>query len=274
MQMVAVSPREYTMGSNREGVVSNETPHEVTIPRPFFVGAYEVTIAQTLVWLNSPSVVFSPGWIDLGNSDCPVRKSGNRFERSTTTSFASSDQQPMQNISYEGAVAFCEWCSEQDSRFKYRLPTEAEWEYLTRAGSTWSFPWRDLSNGTEDNVGGTQLKFQSTIHEMANGTEAYVGGTQPHDTAVTGPYQQVTTTVGSYSPNAWGLYDDRSALEWCSDWYAGENDAKPAAEPPGPVRGFRVLRGRPWTSSAFDSSGRHLTPYACNRYVSFRVVAE
>ncbi len=258
LQMVAISPGEFTMGSNGEGAEADETPHKVTIPRPFFVGKYEVTIAQTLVWLNSPGVVFKDEWIGLSDSNCPVRKNGNRFERNTNTKFAYSDEQPMQNISHFGAVAFCEWCSKQDSRFKYRLPTEAEWEYIARAGSTSSYPWGDSCNGTEANV----------------------DGTKPHGTTTDGPYKQVTTTVGSYSPNAWGLYDTvGNTLEWCSDWYdSGYYAVSPGTDPTGPSSGSsRVLRGGSWLFNAIlaSSSFRYgNTPdYRCDS-IGFRVVAE
>ena len=85
MTMVAISPGTFTMGEGSDA-------HPVTISKPFFAGKYEVTIAQILVWLNSPGLVFKDEWIDLSDSDCPVRKNGNRFERNTSTSFASSSE--------------------------------------------------------------------------------------------------------------------------------------------------------------------------------------
>ena len=251
MTMVAISPGTFTMGEGSDA-------HAVTISKPFFAGKHEVTIAQTLVWLNSPGVVFKDEWIDLSDTDCPVRKNGNRFERNTSTKFASSDEQPMQNISHFGAIAFCEWCSKQDSRFKYRLPTEAEWEYIARAGSTSSYPWGDSCNGTEANV----------------------DGTNPHGTTTGGPYKQVTTTVGSYSPNAWGLHETvGNTWEWCSDWYdAGYYAASPGTDPTGPSSGSsRVLRGGSWGNDAIfaRSSGRYgYTPGFRGYYIGFRVVAE
>ena len=258
LQMVAISSGKFTMGWNGEGASSDETPHEVTIARPFFVGKYEVTTGQTVTWLNSPGVTFKDEWINLSDSDCPVRKNENRFERNTSTTLASSDLQPMQNITWFGAVAFCEWCSKQDSRFKYRLPTEAEWEYVARAGSTSSFPWGDSCNGTEANV----------------------NGTSPRGTTNPGPFKQVTTTVGAYSPNAWGLHDTvGNTWEWCSDWIdPGYYAVSPATDPQGPSTGSsRVLRGGSWGPDAIyaRSSRRYL--YAPDfRYTDtgFRVVFE
>lgn len=235
LQTVPIAAGTFMMG---EGSSAKET----TIAKPFNAGKYEVTIGQILIWLNWSGVVFKDEWIDLSDSDCPVRKSGSKFELNTSTEFGTSQDQPMTNISWFGAKAFCEWCSQQDSRFTYRLPTEAEWEYLARAGSTTAYPWGDSCNGTEANI----------------------DGTNPHGTTSKGPFLQKTTTVGSYKPNAWGIFDTvGNCLEWCEDNYDSS-------------RSSRVLRGGCWEYDAINarSSSRRGSPAGRSAILGFRVVAE
>ncbi|HQZ68483.1 MAG TPA: SUMF1/EgtB/PvdO family nonheme iron enzyme [Planctomycetaceae bacterium] len=257
IESVPISPGKFNMGSTE---FDDEKPvRDKSISKAFYAGKYEVTIGQILTWLNSPGVTLNDEWIDLSNSDCPIRKSGGKFELNTSTTFGKSVDQPMVYVSWHGAKAFCEWCSKVDLAFTYRLPTEAEWEYMARAGSTTAYPWGDLCNGTEANV----------------------DGNHPHGTNTKGPYKQVTVPVGSYKPNAWGLYDTAgNAWEWCNDWYEKDYYANsPANDPQGPSSGSsRVLRGGSWGLNVLNarSSNRNnlYTPDLRNVNIGFRVVAE
>jgi formylglycine-generating enzyme required for sulfatase activity len=105
------------------------------------------------------------------------------------------------------------------------LPTEAEWEYACRAGTT------------------TPFHFGKKL----NGTQANCNGNYPYGTTIMGPYLEKTSTVGSYPANAWGLHDMHGKVwEWCSDWYGEYSDDK-IADPQGPKKGgLRVLRGGAW----------------------------
>lgn len=236
LKMVPIAAGTFTMG---EGSSAKET----SIAKPFYAGKYEVTICQILTWLNSSDASFKDEWIDLSDTDCPVRKSGSKFELNTNTKFGTSPDQPMVCISWYGAKAFCDWCSKQDLLFRYRLPSEAEWEYLARASSTTAYPWGD----------------------PCNGTEADINGNYPHGTKSKGPYLQRTTTVGQYPANAWGIFDTvGNAWEWCEDNYDSSGSS-------------RVLRGGSWYSNAVHarSSNRYFsTAYDRYNYFGFRVVAE
>ena len=129
---------------------------------------------------------------------------------------------------------------------------------MARAGSTTAYPWGDSLNGTEANV----------------------DGNYPLGTENKGPYKSVTTSVGSYSANRWGLYDTAGNVdEWCSDWYDKEYYASSGStDPQGPGSGSsRVLRGGSWVVLAFDArsaSREYCTPGFRNSAIGFRVVAE
>jgi formylglycine-generating enzyme required for sulfatase activity len=121
----------------------------------------------------------------------------------------------------------------------YRLPTEAEWEYACRGLTTTPF-----SFGTAVSSG------------LAN-----FDGNYPYGPIAVGPWLEVTTPVGSYPPNAWGLHDMHGNVwEWCNDWYDEEYySACPEADPPGPEDGtMKVLRGGSWYSYSWScrSAGR------------------
>ena len=113
----------------------------------------------------------------------------------------------------------------------YRLPTEVEWEYACRAGTTTPFHF------------GSQL----------NGRQANCDGTVPYGTDTEGPNLEKTTPVGNYPANAWGLYDMHGNVwEWCSDWY-GEYPSASLTDPNGPANGSnRVFRGGSWYGVAVN----------------------
>jgi sulfatase modifying factor 1 len=259
MKLKLIPAGSFMMGSDHSMARGDEKPaHRVQISKPFYAGIHEVTIGQTLAWLNSPGVVFRDEWIDLSDSDCPVRRSGNGFERNSSTKFATSDDQPMQNISWFGAVAFCDWCSQRDPKFKYRLPTEAEWEYMARAGSMTEFPWGNSVNAFDANIDGS--------HPFGSDTQ--------------GPYKALTTKVGSYDPNGWDLFDTVGNIrEWCSDFYEESSDRNSGNTIPTEHKSelSRVLRGGSWIANGVDArSARrdHESPHNRNHTTGFRVICE
>jgi formylglycine-generating enzyme required for sulfatase activity len=140
------------------------------------------------------------------------------------------DNQPVERVSWDEAVEYCKLLSAKEGR-KYRLPTEAEWEYACRAGTT------------------TPYYFGSTISTaQANYDGNYVFGN-----GVKGIYRAKTVPVGSFSPNAWGIYDlCGNVSQWCSDW----DDDYPkgdAVDPTGPTEGTqRVMRGGAYDSEPGD----------------------
>ncbi|MCX7049160.1 MAG: formylglycine-generating enzyme family protein [Candidatus Sumerlaeota bacterium] len=145
------------------------------------------------------------------------------------------DQQPVVYVSWDDAKKFCAWLS-QRARGTFRLPTEAEWEYACRAGTTTVTPWGDLD---------------SSIVRYANLGEGSSGA--PWSTGAARDWSdgfKVTAPVGSFKPNAFGLYDMIGNVEeWCEDWYGKDYYAQSAnaRNPTGPPSGQgRILRGGSW----------------------------
>lgn len=136
---------------------------------------------------------------------------------------------PVERVSWQECQKFIEKLNsleaERKSGRRYRLPTEAEWEYACRAGTTTPF-----------NTGQTIGTNEANYH-----------GGYTYGVGRTGEYRQRTVPVGSFAPNAWGLFEMHGNVwEWCSDWY-GPYEAQDQQNPTGPVNGkYRVLRGGSW----------------------------
>ena len=176
--MVSIPGGSFLMESpeDEEGREDTEGPqHEVTVA-PFFIGKYPVTQAQ---WRTVAALPQIERELDLNPSEFP------------------RDNHPVETVSWLDAVEFCARLS-QATGHEYRLPSEAEWEYACRAGTT------------------TPFHFGETItSELANydGRSAYGQGPA-------GEWRQETTPVGSFPANAFGLYDMHGNVwEWCSDHY-------------------------------------------------------
>lgn len=219
MRLRLIPPGEFRMGSPQsepERWAAEGPPRRVRLTRPFYLGVYEVTQQQFRQVMG-----FDPSF----------------FSEETTSQEAEEDVGclPVEQVTWDEAVAFCRRLSElpeeRASGWKYRLPTEAEWEYACRAGTTTPFHF------------GSQL----------NGVQANCNGDYPYGTREAGPSLGRTVPVGSYPPNAFGLYDMHGNVwEWVADWYDATYYARaPDADPPGPRTGIsRTRRGGGWLSLA------------------------
>ena len=140
---------------------------------------------------------------------------------------------PVEQVSWEDAQTFLKKLSERPEEVKagrkYRLPTEAEWEYACRGGASSPSPFH----------------FGASLSSR----QANFNGNYPYGGAAKGDYLECPCPVGSYQPNGFGLYDMHGNVwEWCADWYGKDYYAtSPAKDPSGPAGGsVRVSRGGCW----------------------------
>ena len=215
MKFVWCPPGSFTMGSptDEDELGDDETQHPVTLTKGFWMGQYEVTQAQ---WRSV-----------MGDNP---------------SNFRGDDDRPVERVSWEDCQKFVEKCNAVVKNVRFVLPTEAQWEYACRAGSTGPFA------GTGD------------LAEM--GWCSYNGGEKTHP-------------VGQKKPNAWNLYDMHgNVCEWCADWYGTyEGDS---TDPTGPASGeSRVLRGGGWDNGPRDSrsASRNWFRPGCRYYdLGFRLL--
>ena len=223
MKLNLIPPGKFTMGSPRSesGRQSNETQHLVKITKPFYLGVHEVTQEQyERVMGKNPSI-----WSALGASKDRV-------------SGIDTSQFPVEYVSWNEAVAFCHKLSNQEGG-QYRLPTEAEWEYACRAGTTTAYGSGSLLQlGTigwfADNSGKTVIDSDRIWNTDNDNYDARLASNN------CGPHR-----VGQKKRNSWGLYDMLgNVAEWCQDWYGPYVSLKVVSDPTGPASGRgRVLRG-------------------------------
>ena len=179
------------------------------------------------------------------------------------TGFAQTDDHPAVNVSWNDATAFCGWLSRKEGK-TYRLPTEAEWEYACRAGTTTRYWFGEDPEGLADagNVADASYKAKFAADQAIRANDGYV----------------FTSPVGNFRPNAWGLYDMcGNAWQLCSDWYGGTYyAASPADDPPGPAagseRGCAAVPMLPPPHLCRSASRGGLVPDACDDNIGFRVV--
>jgi formylglycine-generating enzyme required for sulfatase activity len=233
MKLVLIRAGEFMMGSppDEKERNSNEGPqHRVRITRPFYLGAHEVTQWEyEIVMGANPSSFKAP-------------------------------THPVENVSWDDAVMFCQKLSalpkEKAAKRQYCLPTEAQWEYACRAGTTTAFAFGDTLSPTDAN---------------------FAGGSHRTGRRNRGPASEGTTLVGSYRANAWGLYDMHGNVwEWCADWYdSGYYGNSLVEDPTGPVGGSnRVFRGGGWLFIAWYCRSAYriyFSPGARIDYLGFRV---
>jgi uncharacterized protein (TIGR02996 family) len=248
MRLALIPPGRFRMGSpsgeNERG--GDEEAHEVGITRPFYLGVFPVTQGQWLrVMGNNPSYFCATG--------------GGREE---VKGLDTSDF-PVEQVSWQDAQTFLAKLTalpeEKEAGWGYRLPSEAEWEYACRGGASSSTPFcfgRSLASA-----------------------QANFNGAHPYGGAEEGPFLGRTCPVGSYRPNAWGLFDTHGNVwEWCEDWYAnGYYGNSPAQDPLGPSNGSaRVIRGGCWRGSGQSCRaafrGESMPSYR-NFALGFRVAA-
>ncbi len=198
MEFVLIPAGEFTMGTEpkKEGGTPDEAPmHKVSIDKPFFLGKYEVTQAQ---------------W------EAVMGKNPSKFK---------GPSNPVEQVSWLAAQEFIKRLNAKEGHTRYRLPTEAEWEYAARAGTDSAY---SFGNESKD----------LTHYAWYDGNSA-----------------DSTHPVGQKAANPWGLFDMHgNVYEWAQDWYGEKYYAdSPKEDPQGPAKGLhRVNRGGSWLNTPED----------------------
>ncbi len=225
-EMKCIPPGKFLMSSN-DGDSDEQPVHEIIIGYAFEIGKYEVTFDQYDAFANATG------------RELP---SDNGWGRG---------RQPVINVSWNDAQAYAQWLSKQTGK-KYRLPSEAEWEYAARAGTQTRYWWGDDIGQNNANCNGCGSQWDG----------------------------QQTAPVGSFRPNAFGLYDTAGNVwEWTQDCWHGNYDNAPVdgsawLEKDGGNCGMRVVRGGSWGGRPRDLRSafrvRNITDVAYN-YRGFRI---
>ena len=227
LELLWVPAGTFSMGSPPcdEGHNDDEVEHRVIIGKPIYLGQHLVSQEQF-----EQMAGFNPCYFK-------------------------SSKLPVEMVSWYDSVSFCEQLSEKFGR-RFRLPTEAEWEYACRAGTTTAF-----STGA------------TITTQQANFDGWFTYGQIPQ-----GLSRRETTPIGSFPPNPWGFFDMHGNVwEWCSDWY-GQYESGPVLDPEGPAEGeIRILRGGSWFHSPADCRSAQrdaLDPGRRHSIYGFRVAAD
>ncbi len=242
--LVWISPGTFTMGSPPAEALrmSDEAQHPVTLTRGFWMGKYLVTQQEYQAVLGTNPSFF-------------------------TTNLTQDLRRPVEQVSWVDATNYCALRTQQEraaglipSNYTYRLPTESEWEYACRAGTTTAtYLGTGLHSGNANFDG--QYEYDSVAGLVFNSAGVSPG---------------ITTPVGSYAANRWGLHDMiGNVWEWCQDWYDWYPTG-PVTDPQGPATGsYHVTRGGSWRYyGQFCRSAQRLDyfPTIKDKDLGFRVV--
>lgn len=213
----------------------------VRITKPFFLAKYETTVGQFRRFVESTGYRTEAETNRLGGVgfDQSIKDFSQKPEYGwRNPGFAQTDSHPVTNVSWNDAMAFCDWLSKKEGA-EYRLPTEAEWEYACRGGTQTRYHHGDDPEGL------------AQVGNFADRTAQE--GFDCADTIAARDGYVFTAPVGRFRSNPFGLYDMHGNVhEWCSDRYdSNYYRAEPANDPAGPSEGWgRVYRGGCWNSEA------------------------
>jgi formylglycine-generating enzyme required for sulfatase activity len=297
--MVVIPAGTFRIGNttNRAEGASDEFPNPIVTLDSFAIGKYTITNYQYCQYLNSTKAM---NLIRLASGDV-YQAGANYWYCKTSTSYSSNSQitytggqfkvrsksgrsmanDPVIELTWFGAVAYCNWRSQQEgknvcynlaswscdfTKKGYRLPTEAQWEYAVRGGlSGQRFPWGDTITHSQANYF-SDNSYSYDISATRGYHPAWNDGIVPY-----------TSPVGSFAPNQYGIFDiGGNVREWCNDWYRWDYCCGPYTNPTGPeVGSYRILRGGDWSSipySCRNSYRGNASPQYLENNVGFRVV--
>jgi formylglycine-generating enzyme required for sulfatase activity len=260
MKLVLIPPGQFRMGSE----------HQVTLTSPFYVGKHEVTVDQFKEFVKDSGYQTEAEKGGRGGSvhnPKTGRREDMRDHSWRAPGYSQDETHPVVMVTWNDAVAFCSWLGERTGR-TYRLPTEAEWEFTCRAGTTTAWPTGEAQESLRGfaNLADQRLTRESVVK----------ASTAPWDDG-----HAYTAPVGTFRPNGFEIHDIvGNVWEWCRDWYASNYYQRaPREDPPGPASGSdKVIRGGAWNAGpnlavSDRSQTRHEVTY-CTNTMGFRVVCE
>ncbi|MSR58618.1 MAG: formylglycine-generating enzyme family protein [Planctomycetaceae bacterium] len=270
IELVELPAGEFEMGAPDSDPMANpdEKPlHRAVIERPFSIAIHETTVGQFRRFVEATE--YKTAAERTGEGGFSFNPQTRRLEPSPqadwrNTGFPQDDSHPVVNVNWDDAWAFCNWLSQVES-VRYRLPTETEWEYACRAGtgSPWFFGDTEAAMSGAGNICDSSLRKAYPFAEWSmTWNDGY-------------PF---TAPVGSFPPNAFGVFDMHgNVFEWCdSDWngadYAGKIIPDPTVTD---LERMKVLRGGSYLSlMVFTRSSDRvaLKWFQRNAITGFRVV--
>jgi formylglycine-generating enzyme required for sulfatase activity len=269
MKFTRIKAGEFLMGSpdtDKDAYDDEKPQHRVRITRPFYLGVHEVTRGQFRRFVDDSG--YQTEAEKDGKGGWGWNEAANKFEQAPRYTwrdpgFEQTDEHPVVNVSWNDAVAFAEWLGKKEGK-TYRLPTEAEWEYACRAGTTTRyFPGDDAE----------------ALAEVGNVADATAREKYPDwkNTIASRDGFVYTSPVGHYPPNAWGLHDMHGNVrEWCWDWCGGDfYKSSRVDDPAGPFQAaYRVIRGGSWDCDPRYCRSAHRSrsaPDSRGYYLGFRL---
>ena len=210
MELVRIKAGTFQMGwpdSDKDAAVSEKPQHAVTITKDFYLGKYLVTKKQFARFVAAQGALYTT---EGEGDDGGVGFDGTDFKQDKKYSwrdpgFAQTEDHPVVNVTWNDAAKFCEWAGTATKR-GVTLPTEAQWEYACRGGTTTRYFTGDAleSLAGSANIADQSAKKQFSNWPVADFDDGYV----------------FTSPVGKFRPNQFGLYDmTGNVWEWCSDYY-------------------------------------------------------
>ena len=270
MKLLYIPAGKFLMGSpeNEPGREAQEVQHEVELTKGFYLGEHEVTVGQFKQFILDTKYQ-TDGEKD-GKGAYGIDETGKIQELNPkytwkNPGFEQTDDHPVVDVTWNDAKAFCLWLSKKEKK-TYRLPTEAEWEYACRAGTTTAYAHGDDPEGLAAVGNGADATARAKYPGWTIGIKAKDG-------------HVFTAPVGQFKKNGFGLHDMHGNVwEWCEDWYDPKGyAADKQTDPTGPTSGTaKVQRGGGWSSDAkrlrsAARVGRDPSAYrGC--YLGFRVV--
>ena len=250
MTFVYIPPGNFMMGSplDEPGRDDDEIRHRVTLTRGFYLQTTEVTQGQWRAVMG-----FNPSNFAHCGDDCPV-----------------------ETVTWQNVQAFIQALNRREGGSRYRLPTEAEWEYACRAGSNTAIYTGDLRILGKRNapaLNAIAWHGGNSCIDCPGGSDCSDLKEKRYSSSKCGPHP-----VGRKVSNALGLYDMLgNVYEWCQDWY-GKYPPGPLTDPTGPVSGSRrVARGGSWNHyarSCRSANRNHFSPRRRSEYLGFRLLIE